>query len=553
MAEGIEILISLEDKLSGPIKNIIKNLENLKKIKDIMIVNFEKFSSSISQTSSSFNQMNKQTNQISSSFDNISSSSEKVDGSIAIMEEGLKGTEKIYEDFSDSLYNSDKIITKMDEGILQSINNFEEWSDATDNSWKAIMKFDEETSTTIKTMADAEKQGKRFKMQWLGIGFLGMQLSRTFGFLNKTIMDTYFAGELMNIQLTMIWSAAPYLEPLVEVFYSLVDIFYALPESIQGFLGVLFPLISTFGSILSQVGFMAIGFSSLMSVLGITLPAGGIIGALGGLSAFLIPLLPIIAAIVAAIVILWIAWQTNFANIRQFAQDMWNAIVSIFSGAWKMIEGIMDIIVGIITLDWDKIIAGCKKFVLGFWELFVNGFGRLVLAVVQFGIRILQAFWDWLTRLPGFIWEGIQLVGKVFSDFFTWVVNGAMTMGSNFVKGILEGIRSLASQVGTALWNLIPEPFRGWIQGVAGFVGGIAAGIANFIGGMFPSYQMGGRVKETGLAYVHKGETVVPTGETLNFAPVINISANLSGSADINSLGKQLMNVMYDELRRRRM
>ena len=635
VGEGsIEILISLEDKLSGPIKNIIKNLENLKKIKDSMISNFNKFSASLDKNSGSFNNLSKQTTDISSGFDNFSSSTSGLADSMSSLQ--VPGTilAQSTSTFQKNIEASNKAIMEFDPSIMQIEDSYRGLVDSFNSSNKALIANDKEFANLQKTMEFTSKGIKGINFGFLGMGFLGMQLSRTFGFLNDEIMKVYFSGELMNIQLTMIGAAAPQLEFLADVMYRLTDVFYALPESIQGGVGMMFVLISTLGSVMSQVGFAIFGFQQLFNVLGITKVMMIAFGA--SVFAAMPYLLALVAAVAAAYYICELfGIQLNLTDaILYDIPDRISALVEAFSPE-NLPTTITDWLTGINNrirnlfglegVDASKPIEEkteeAKTPLENFiewaqtnitWENLVKKIGDIK-SWVDINIRqpIIEKFnsfikwiqttftWDNLIKTFGTIgtwidtnistpiktWFGNVIswirtnftwtkLMNVFGTIGTWLTNTIYTpikntydsiikwfqdnfkwsklteffgnvfnWGVELVNSMVSGIKSVGSTLSNAILNLIPEPFKTAIKNL----GGILNPYGDFIW----------RAGEKPIAISSK-DTIVgtkggSTGETLNFAPVINISANLSGSADINSLGKQLMNTMYDELRRRRM
>lgn len=70
---------------------------------------------------------------------------------------------------------------------------------------------------------------------------------------------------------------------------------------------------------------------------------------------------------------------------------------------------------------------------------------------------------------------------------------------------------------------------------------------ANFPGAFA---QDGGIVGRTGLAYIHKGETITPAGGSNNYSPNISINASIGSNMDIRNLAATLNKYMYEEWRR---
>jgi len=421
-----------------------------------------------------------------------------------------------------------------------------------------------------KGMEKGKKEARKFSMELLGIGFFGKMVSKQLGFLNQELKDMYFTGELLNIQFSMIAAAAPFWDMFADAMYGLADAFYLLPEPVQGFFGVLLPLVSTIAGAIGNLGFFALGLEQIGILLA---PGSNLLLGAGNLLTYLIAFSTPILILIGILAALWLAWQTNFANIRQFADDVWKAIEQGIEGIRRVIEGVMDIIVGIFTGDWEKIKEGIKKILDGIWQFFVNFIGNFVLSAVKFGIRVIDAFRKWLFEdLPRLFKDALDDVWGKIVTFFDDLTGGAFSRGVAFVQSLIKGITSIASQVATALWNLIPEPFKGWLK--AGI--DLATGVINALTGgyqetvkwantpttvtaptptiNFPtsSYLGAGTIQTPtgGMSVAENLQGTIPTSITLS--PTISVDASVSSSYDAKNIGKDILDGMYSELRRRR-
>lgn len=401
--------------------------------------------------------------------------------------------------------------------------------------------------TNIKVVDEATGATGKFSMALLGTGFFGMMLGRTFGFLNKQIMEMYFSAELMNIQFTMITAMEPLFMPLVDTFYALTDVFYGLPAPVQQVVGGLFSLLGIFGDIIGTVAFTLLGINQLGPAL--VLVANAMAGVTGFLSAFFIPIL----AIIAILAVLWLAWQTNFANIRQFAAEVWEGITNIIKGAIDIITGIFDVLVGIVTLDWEKIDSGVSKIVGGFKTMIVDGFWKILQAAADFGVRIVitivEAFQNWISKIPGFL-------GEAWDKLSTWfgnLISSAREWGVSFVNNIIEGVKSVGSQIASTLMRFIPESLRGIVEVTAKALGafGLKYGVWHGqFGGIVP-----GPFGRPVPAILHGGEAVIPRGEgaasIVNYSPTIYITTGaISREIDIRDLARQIGEFTQRDLRR---
>lgn len=229
-------------------------------------------------------------------------------------------------------------------------------------------------------------------------------------------------------QLADIFAALmPALTPVIELLAGilsgalvrLVPIIATVAEFIGGMLSTaleaLSPLLTLaaefLGSVLEAASPLIDVVLSLLEAFAPLLPViGELIGAiLPPLAELLIALLEPILGLVAPILDLLVP-------AIQFLADVLGAIVGV-------VVGVLEIFVGLITGSEDT-----QRKVVGIWQGVLNFF------------------------------KGIP---KAIGDFFAGAVNWLRDAGVNIVQGLLNGIRSMAGQIGQFFLNLLP----GWIIG----------------------------------------------------------------------------------------
>lgn len=214
-----------------------------------------------------------------------------------------------------------------------------------------------------------------------------------------------------------------------------------------------------------------------------------------------------------------------FKGIVSALGNVIGIITSIISGAVKIIGGILNVLIGIFTLDFGKIASGLTSIWNGLWDLIVGTLWNAIQAVYKFvkglvtGIvdffkwlfdvlvghsiipDMVKKILDWFKRMVD---RGVQFVkdlGKPFvafynsyikpfvdgvgrginnaldfirsmpgkiKDFFgnaaSWLVNA----GRNIVNGLIDGVRSMGGTLKNAILNLIPGPVRGIVEKALG-------------------------------------------------------------------------------------
>ena len=138
---------------------------------------------------------------------------------------------------------------------------------------------------------------------------------------------------------------------------------------------------------------------------------------------------------------------TAYDLFTSFLQNLLDGFDHIFNGAKKFLDGIIDFVTGIFTLDWNKAWEGIKKMFDGALRAM---WGTLQTTFAGF-IPIVQGVWNSIVSKIKGIWNGlISFVKgsiKTISGFFTDLgKNGADAIGNafkgviNFVIGKIENI-----------------------------------------------------------------------------------------------------------------
>jgi uncharacterized membrane protein YgcG len=198
--------------------------------------------------------------------------------------------------------------------------------------------------------------------------------------------------------------------------------------------------------------------------------------------------------------------------------------------------------------------------VIGAFSAFLatNPMGWLIIAlsaIIALVVALVTNFMGFRDAVIG-VFTAIYNAVKPVIDAIIGIIQGLY----NFIKGIVDAVAGFIS----------------WLTGAAGTASKTAAGItgggagASVGGGGTAStgagavvtavatlgrgirfYQFGGLVEETGLAFLHRGETVIPAGGSsslFNDYSTINIYASIGSDYDVSRLADRL-----DEERRKRL
>lgn len=231
------------------------------------------------------------------------------------------------------------------------------------------------------------------------------------------------------------------------------------------------------------------GFSELTLKLGSTLePLEGIFAAMTALSPVILLLSTRTGAHVAALMAHRIATVASTLAIKAatVAQWLWNAAIAA--------NPFMLLIMGIIA-----IISWVYKL-LGSWERFIEFWQWMWDEIVD----DLKTAWNAIVDFFGWVWEKIMDGWNKIVDFFKWIG---------------EEIKKIFMRIGEAMYAPIKWAVDKSIEYInlliraINLIPGVSIGEIGWRMPEFPSYQRGiASVPETGLAMVHRGETILRAG-----------------------------------------
>lgn len=232
-----------------------------------------------------------------------------------------------------------------------------------------------------------------------------------------------------------------------------------------------------------------------------------------------------------------------------------NGSISVIEGFIDSFKGLLLIVDGILSGDKEKIIEGFKTLGKGIWEILtgliqwiVGIIGMLVTEVVDLIVKGAKWIYDKvLVPIDNWVDEKIrQPIKKAFKDAIDWVkeqFNGWKSNIHLFVTTIGQWFSDLGNGIkngAISAWDWIVGQFNGWKANISLFINTIAgwfsnlwksilrgfitiwnkiANVANKAGGklgmptlpVINSYAVGTNyVPEDQLAFIHKGEAVVP-------------------------------------------
>jgi hypothetical protein len=198
-------------------------------------------------------------------------------------------------------------------------------------------------------------------------------------------------------------------------------------------------------------------------------------------------LIPVLQQMVAFI-------QTNWPKIRQIIEDVTNDIRALWKqwgdeimavvrfvfpiiktaieNTLKIIQGIIDVFVGVLTGDWSRAWNGLKAIVSGVLDnmtlLLRNILPLMLKAAIAIGEAIKDGVVAGLKGIGTAAWEMINNIGSVLDDVRGQIIGWGKELARRIISGIVDGLEGL----GTTIWNKIKDAWD-FAKGKLGSLGGL--------------------------------------------------------------------------------
>lgn len=187
-------------------------------------------------------------------------------------------------------------------------------------------------------------------------------------------------------------------------------------------------------------------------------------------------IVPVVKFVVNLIIGLVTSLGPVFTGIGNVIAGTWATISAGSTGFLHVIQGVVDIVTGILTLDWNRIWDGAKTVVTGVWEIIksiVSGAVKLITGVIQIAAGAISAVWNGLWNgvksvaaaawnyIPNGLRNALSAIHGVMSNLPSIVMNafsGAgswlLGIGEQIINGLIQGIKNMFGKVKNALTSL---------------------------------------------------------------------------------------------------
>lgn len=200
-------------------------------------------------------------------------------------------------------------------------------------------------------------------------------------------------------------------------------------------------------------------------------------------------------------------WDKYGKEIEAIIKDDFGFIISVIEGAMKIIKGIIDVALGLLTGKWSQVWKGLGEIVSGIWKIIVglveNGiklvidhfkmFNTFIMGLAQDGANALRRIWDQgmstLERRIKEGWDAIIAGAKQWgSDIYHTVLGGWANVG-NFFDSIPAKVGAAFANAGSWLIQAGKSIIDGLVNGIKDAAGSALKGVLSWVTSLIPSWK----------------------------------------------------------------
>nr|DAQ15617.1 MAG TPA: Minor tail protein [Caudoviricetes sp.] len=274
-------------------------------------------------------------------------------------------------------------------------------------------------------------------------------------------------GALATVGGELLAAVAPLIAELVEQLAPVMTQLAALlAPIIEQLAAALMPVIQALGPVLS----------ALFAVLGplITDLLAAIVPAIG----------PIVNAIAATLIPAFQLVGTTVKALMPIVIPIINIIRDAFVNMMRVIQGIVNVVMGIITGNWSQAWNGIKQIGTGVWNYIksaFSNFGQLI-------VGIARAAWNLLGSVISGGWNLIKSGASAAWNGITSTISSGVSRAVSFVRNLPNSIKNIFSNAGSWLLSAGKNIINGLLNGISSMIGAVKNKLSRLTS-MLPSWK----------------------------------------------------------------
>jgi hypothetical protein len=179
-----------------------------------------------------------------------------------------------------------------------------------------------------------------------------------------------------------------------------------------------------------------------------------------------------------------VLWARFGGDITKYVVGTLKNLVQIIGGALKIIRGIFDIVLGLLTGDWSRVWKGLKEVVGGAWQV-IKALVSQALNVIKLLMRV---GWKIIKGIVGAAWDGIKALVRLEIRLLVALVKGLPRL----MLAALKALGGLLASLFRAAWARAKSA-------VTDAIGNIVAAVRALPGKL---RALGGALKSAGAAII---------------------------------------------------
>lgn len=226
------------------------------------------------------------------------------------------------------------------------------------------------------------------------------------------------------------------------------------------------------------------------------------------LSGFIRTTLEFIGAYIAFQLALWaFLWEHFGTRIVRFVEITWGTIMGIIEGALLIIQGIMNIFIGLLTLDWEKAWTGIKQIISGAWIFIlslIEGAIGSILNLFNIELPSIEVSWEnFWGNLKSTVGRMVPTIMAIIAPLpsLLWRLSPHNRRSPSLVQEVTSGLRAIVNQYENQLGTLKRTANR-LTPDISGILSNELASTPNFafaLGGPVGGQPQGGSRIDTNI------------------------------------------------------